>query len=188
MVPGMNPDVGMLCGTNVYAIGTGKKRYLVDAGEKDIPRFLSNLKQFVTDQDCIIEAIFVTHSHFDHMEGAMNIIELMTSLGKPAPKVYKRVDGCETELQRLTEYPELKQYLHHTEEGDEHKLGGSDCSISLYPVNTPGHTSDHLCFLLKESFPGGKNMFNIFTGDHIIGASSTFFLDYVQYFQSLVKT
>ena len=49
MIPGMNPDVGMLCGTNVYVIGTGKKRYLIDAGEKDVPKFISNIKKFVAD-------------------------------------------------------------------------------------------------------------------------------------------
>jgi hypothetical protein len=31
LIPGENPDVGMLCGTNVYAIGRGKKKYIIDA-------------------------------------------------------------------------------------------------------------------------------------------------------------
>mmetsp|Transcript_24502 Transcript_24502/g.38003 ORF Transcript_24502/g.38003 Transcript_24502/m.38003 type:complete len:136 (-) Transcript_24502:247-654(-) len=59
--------------------------------------------------------------------------------------------------------------------------------ISIFPVNTPGHTSDHLCFLMKEVPQSGKPQFQIFTGDHIIGASSTFFMDYVTYYQSLLK-
>mmetsp|Transcript_24502 Transcript_24502/g.38004 ORF Transcript_24502/g.38004 Transcript_24502/m.38004 type:complete len:129 (-) Transcript_24502:844-1230(-) len=70
LIPGMNPDIGMLCGTNVYAIGTGKKRFLVDAGERDVEKFLENVEKFVTDMDCDIEGILITHSHFDHMEGA----------------------------------------------------------------------------------------------------------------------
>ena len=49
LIPGENPDVGMLCGTNCYAIGTGKKRYLIDACVKDHQKFLDNVTNFVKD-------------------------------------------------------------------------------------------------------------------------------------------
>jgi len=55
--------------------------------------------------------------------------------------------------------------------------------ISLKPIETPGHWDDHLCFLLEQ--PGQETI--LFTGDHIIGASSTFFSDYPRYIQSLEK-
>ena len=35
MIPGENPDFGTLCGTNMYAIGRGKKRYMIDACSSD---------------------------------------------------------------------------------------------------------------------------------------------------------
>jgi hypothetical protein len=47
MIPGENPDVGMLCGTNVYAIGTGQKRYLVDACVNNHKKFIDNIKSFL---------------------------------------------------------------------------------------------------------------------------------------------
>jgi glyoxylase-like metal-dependent hydrolase (beta-lactamase superfamily II) len=103
----------------------------------------------------------------------------MKERGHPKPKVYKRIDGNTCEISRLETNPGLKEHLCHTEEGETFELDG----ISLTPVNTPGHLSDHLCFLMNE---GGK--YSLFTGDHIIGASSTFFMDYPQYFKSLVKT
>lgn len=43
MIPGENLIPGMLCGTNCYAIGTGKKRFLIDACLKDCKPFLRNL-------------------------------------------------------------------------------------------------------------------------------------------------
>ena len=51
-------------------------------------------------------------------------------------------------------------------------------------MHTPGHLSDHLCFVTKE--PCG--LISLFTGDHIIGANSTYFDDYPSYFESLIKT
>ena len=42
-IPGMNPTKFMLCGTNCFAIGVGKRRFLIDACQKDVPRFLDNL-------------------------------------------------------------------------------------------------------------------------------------------------
>ena len=47
MIPGENPDVGMLCGTNVYAIGTGEKRYLIDACVNNHKKFIDNIKSFM---------------------------------------------------------------------------------------------------------------------------------------------
>ena len=47
LIPGENPDFGMLCGTNVFAVGLGKKWYMIDACIKDHIPFLSNVKAFV---------------------------------------------------------------------------------------------------------------------------------------------
>lgn len=70
MIPGENPDVGMLCGTNVYAIGTGEKRFLVDACVNNHKKFIDNVNSFLDQEKCYFEAIFVTHAHHDHMDGA----------------------------------------------------------------------------------------------------------------------
>jgi len=179
MIPGENPDVGMLCGTNVYAIGTGERRFLVDACVNNHKKFIENIISFLDQEKCYFEAIFVTHAHHDHMDGAQSLVDLMISRGHPAPRVYKRIDGNTCEISRLETNPGLKDHLCHTEEGERFELDG----IEFTPINTPGHLSDHLCFLMKE---GDK--YSLFTGDHIIGASSTFFMDYPNYFKSLVKT
>ena len=72
----------------------------------------------------------------------------MKSLKKPTPKVYKFIDGCPTEKSRLNSSPDLINHLFHTKEGDSFEL---EPSITLFPIETPGHLSDHLCFLMKES-------------------------------------
>ena len=76
LIPGLNPDQGVLCGTNVYAIGKGNKRFLIDACKKDHQPFLDNLKAFLLGEQCEIDSVFITHSHYDHMDGAQNVIDL----------------------------------------------------------------------------------------------------------------
>ena len=52
IIPGENPDYGILCGTNVYAVGKGKHFYMIDACVRDHPKFLENVEKFTTDMDC----------------------------------------------------------------------------------------------------------------------------------------
>jgi glyoxylase-like metal-dependent hydrolase (beta-lactamase superfamily II) len=102
----------------------------------------------------------------------------------PTPMVLKRIDGNPSELSRLENNPGLDEHLFHTEEGCEYQIKNDDGSvIDFYPINTPGHLSDHLIFLVKS-----KNKWSLFSGDSIVGANSTFFMDYPQYFASLLKT
>ena len=108
-------------------------------------------------------------------------------LGQPRPKVYKLVDGNESELERLTTSPDLDRYLEDVREGTEFVLEEGSAMVKLLPIETPGHLSDHLCFQFEENF-GNEKTVSIFTGDHIIGASSTYFTNYPAYFGSLLKT
>ena len=90
-------------------------------------------------------------------------------------------------MSRIESSPELKESLVHIKEGDTFPLD----DLELMPIETPGHTSDHLCFLLKEIIEvnGSKiDKYSLFSGDHIVGASSTYFEDYPKYYDSLVKT
>lgn len=119
----------------------------------------------------------------------------MVKNGHPAPQVLKFKDGNEVEAERLKEKPQLADVLKHTCEGDNFQLvdvkDGRLITLELKPIETPGHLSDHLCFLLKEEIIiGGINhiKYHLFSGDHIVGANSTWFKDYPQYFESLIKT
>ena len=199
LVPGENLDQGVLCGTNCFAIGVGPKRYLIDACKKDHEIFLNNLTTFCQEQNCSIGTVFITHAHYDHMDGAQNIVDLMVKLGHKAPKVHKFIDRNASEIMRYENNPGLENNMVHTKEGDvfvledELNIGREVIKkIELHPINTPGHMSDHLCFLMKElrqkSDGTAEEKHSLFTGDHIVGASSTYFTDYPQYFDSLVKT
>ena len=74
MIPGENPEYGTLCGTNMYAVGLGRKRFMIDACSADQEQFLYNVTKFMDENDCYFDKIFVSHAHFDHMDGAYDLI------------------------------------------------------------------------------------------------------------------
>lgn len=104
----------------------------------------------------------------------MNIVELMESMELPTPMVLKRIDGNTSELGRLENNPGLDEHLFHTEEGCKYEIEEENGKvIEFYPINTPGHLSDHLIYLMKSN-----DKWSLFSGDSIVGANSTFFMDY----------
>ena len=117
MIPGINLDPGVLCGTNCYVIGTGKNRFIIDACKKDHQIFLDNVKDFVQKESVCFEAIFITHGHYDHMEGAYNLISLMQEIYGFTPKVYKFMDGSWAEERCLEVNPGLENHIQHLQEG-----------------------------------------------------------------------
>lgn len=77
-VLGQNPSPFTLNGTNCYLIGTGKKRILVDAGERDrgLHEFMRILEDSLKNLGCTgLEAILVTHLHGDHFGGCDALLE-----------------------------------------------------------------------------------------------------------------
>jgi glyoxylase-like metal-dependent hydrolase (beta-lactamase superfamily II) len=102
------------------------------------------------------QGILVTHTHEDHAPLAN---PLAADLGVPT---YGYAPG-----------PGFKPDLLLA---DEDRVGfGND---GVQAVHTPGHSRDHLCFLVGDS---------LFTGDHIMGGSSVVVEDMDDYLASLRK-
>ena len=138
------PNPGMMTGpgTNTYLIGT-KAIAVIDPG----PRIDSHLQTVAESGD--IRWILVTHTHPDHSPGAARLAEMTGALtvGMPAP------DGPH---QDRSFKPALIPSAGHI-------LEGPDFSIQM--IHTPGHASNHLCFLHS-----GYRW--LFTGDHIMNGST----------------
>ncbi|WP_129775742.1 MBL fold metallo-hydrolase [Peristeroidobacter soli] len=139
-----NPGFMTGPGTNTYLIG--HDRYLViDPGPEDAV----HVERILRETGGRIDAVLATHTHPDHSPAAKALADATgaTVMGKPAPE-HGRQDAGFTPSKLLND-------------GDRVTIG----SLTLQALHTPGHASNHLCYLLE-----GTGL--LFTGDHLMQGST----------------
>lgn len=133
-------------GTNSYFVGEGDHWALIDPG----PAQSKHLFALQRAAPGPIGHIFVTHTHPDHSPGAVPL---------------QRLTGAEL-LGRLSTHANGQDRTfkpnRELQDGDRVRIGPSTV---LRVIHTPGHASNHLCYLLESE---GL----LFTGDHIIHGST----------------
>ncbi|CAE7841897.1 unnamed protein product, partial [Symbiodinium necroappetens] len=78
-VLGRNPSPFSLTGTNLYLVGTGSSRILVDAGEGKAG-VLQDLIDVMAQQGCHhISQVVITHWHIDHLLGVPELMDYFGS-------------------------------------------------------------------------------------------------------------
>ncbi|MBT8085675.1 MAG: MBL fold metallo-hydrolase [Woeseia sp.] len=139
-----NPSMMTGPGTNTYLLGQ-KRSVVIDPG----PPIAAHIDAIVELSGGEVDAILVTHTHPDHSPAAARLAKLTGAplYGRPAP------DG---QHQDKTFVPDLV-----FEDGA--LFAAAD--VSLRVLHTPGHASNHLCYLRESD---GL----LFTGDHIIDGST----------------
>lgn len=149
-----NPGPFTYMGTGTYIVGRGNVA-VIDPGPLDDDHIASLLA--VLDGETVTHQI-ITHTHRDHSPAAapMKVATAAPTYGygphhgnAKAPKVE---EGGDWDFR-----PD-----HVVQDGDVIEGDG----WTLEAVHTPGHTSNHLCFALRE-----ENA--LFSGDHIMGWSTS---------------
>lgn len=158
---GCNPGKMTLQGTNTYIIGTGRKRLLLDTGEKNKQEYIGELKKVLAEESIVIDNIVVTHWHYDHIGGLEDVKSILNN-GHKSWK-YPRSDEKED-----------VHSINYLNDGQELSVEGA----SLRVHHTPGHTTDHIVLHLEE-----ENA--VFSGDCILGEGTTVFEDLYDYMRSL---
>jgi glyoxylase-like metal-dependent hydrolase (beta-lactamase superfamily II) len=146
---GQNPGPISGPGTNSYLIGTGSHRILLDPGE-GAEGYLPVLEQALERAGCQgIQEIVVTHAHRDHIGGVASVLERFGPLKvskKPWPGIDERygltIDAIEDGAVIRTE------------------------NATLRAIHTPGHSPDHLSFVIDEERA-------LISGDNILGVGTT---------------
>ncbi len=137
-----NPSVMTGPGTNTYLVGT-RDLVVIDPGPDD-EGHLAALAAAAAERGRIC-AVVVTHTHEDHSPGAARLGQMS---GAPVLGHSARDGFAPTAL---------------VGGGDVIELG----DLPIEVVHTPGHASNHLCYLADVA---GERV--LFSGDHIMGGST----------------
>jgi len=140
------PNPGMMTGpgTNTYLVGESELA-VIDPG----PAIDAHLQAVLAAGEGRIRWIFCTHTHMDH---------------SPAAAALKAATGAVVIGRAAPPHPGQDHAFAPDREmgnGDRFLFGG----LSLRALHTPGHASNHLCYLLE-------NTRMLFTGDHVMQGST----------------
>src|SRR5215467_14204684 len=145
-VLGLNPGMLTGPGTNTYLVGRSRP-ILIDTGA-GVPEYLPLLEGYLRRRGWARpERIVLTHRHRDHLGGVAALRERFRDV--VVSKMIWKDDGLPEGIGDL---------------GDRERVAGD--GVTLIPVHTPGHASDHLCYYMPEEQA-------LFTGDLILGGSTT---------------
>ena len=147
-VTAANPGLMTGPGTNTYLLSDtqGQGWTVIDPG----PESEEHLQTLLAAMPRRLERILVTHTHLDHSPGAA---ALARATGAP-------VWG------QVAEYSQWQDDTftpHHRPQHGERIAIGLDTTLRV--IHTPGHASNHLCYLLEEEKL-------LFTGDHVMQGST----------------
>ena len=144
------PNAGMMTGpgTNTYLIGN-EEIAVIDPGPAD-PIHIDAIISAAESLNGTIKWVLCTHTHPDHSPGATPLCE------RTKAKAYGQVAPAEGMSQDQSFKPDHNWQDLEVLETD---------SFKIKAVYTPGHASNHWCYLLQ-------NEAMLFTGDHIMNGST----------------
>ncbi len=151
-----NPSPFTFHGTGTYILGTGNVA-VIDPGPADAEHIRNVLAATAGEK---ISHVLVTHTHMDHSPGCALLRQHTdaSTYGYGPHGAGKIAVGVVVEEGGDMDFNPDVQVKHGQ------VIQGGDWSVEC--VYTPGHTSNHMCFQLRE----GKALF---TGDHVMGWSTS---------------
>ncbi|KAF2245587.1 putative metallo-beta-lactamase domain protein [Trematosphaeria pertusa] len=138
-VLGQNAGKFTLQGTNTYIIGTGSRRLIIDTAQ-GLPEWADLISDTFSERNISLSHVLLTHWHGDHTGGIPDLLRMYPHL---TDTIYKHTPG---------------KWQKPIEDGQIFSVEGA----TVRAVHAPGHSHDHMCFILEE-----ENA--MFTGDNVLG-------------------
>lgn len=140
--PNFGADIAVqftLQGTNTYIVGTGQHRLIIDTSGGE-PEWVKLIARTLAIMGISLSHVLLTHWHGDHTGGVPDL---------------------------LCTYPHLISsiYKNQPDKGQQNITDGQIFQVTgatVRALHAPGHSEDHMCFILEEEQA-------MFTGDNILG-------------------
>lgn len=139
-----------------YLIGCeGSGEAVVIDPQRDVDRYID----LASENELSIVAVAETHIHADFLSGARELAERVGAF------VYVSGEGGEAWSSRWLDKKEGGGAYPHRElrDGDVFAVGG----VTLRAVHTPGHTPEHLSYLVTDTASGAEEPIGVVTGDFV---------------------
>lgn len=172
-VLGQNPGPMTLGGTNTYLLGTGSQRCLIDTGDSGVPAYQALLRELLDKEQAVLNHMVLTHWHHDHVGGVADLLRDF-----PRASVWKKPSIVAEGTIGFTSMNMVELWQKDPTSGRPTLRVDAETTVEV--VETPGHTDDHVTLRLVE-----ENA--LFTGDCILGGSSSVFACYADFMSSLQR-
>ncbi|KAK4990349.1 hypothetical protein LTR66_006821 [Elasticomyces elasticus] len=156
-VLGQNAGKFTLQGTNTYIVGTGREQLIIDTSQ-GYREWADLIQGTLKAEGVTFSHVILTHWHGDHTGGVPDLLRMYPHLDD---SIYKNDPGA------------AQQPI---EDGQVFRVEGA----TLHAVHTPGHSHDHMSFVLEEEQA-------IFTGDNVLGHGTSAVEDLGLYMKTLRK-
>lgn len=130
---------------NIWLIGSKKTK---NAILLDAPPDINNIKKFlINNNQWNINSIFITHNHYDHIDGLKDIISFLNK----EIIIWIGIN----DLDKLKELKINPKYIKYYENSKQYKLNQTIIQF----ISTPGHTPGSTCILIEDNLFSGDTLF-----------------------------
>ncbi len=136
---------------NAYLIGCQRSG---EAIVIDPQRDIATYRALAQEEGLRLTAVAETHIHADFVSGAAELA------ADPAVSVYVSAEGG---ADWQSEWAAGKSNLHPLHDGDRFTIG----QIEFETLHTPGHTPEHICFLVTDRGGGASEPMALVSGDFL---------------------
>jgi hydroxyacylglutathione hydrolase len=136
---------------NAWLAHQDGRALLIDPGEE-----AERLQQEIADRGVTVEAILITHCHFDHV-GAVAAMARATGAPVYCPA------GEVMMLEHINDYVRWPGFGPFEEYSPEHTVKGGDrlqlAGLDIDVISTPGHSPDHVTYAIENVIFSGDVLF-----------------------------
>ncbi len=147
--------VGMIENNNYLLIDeNSKEAVLIDCSE-----YISEIEENLKKYDAKLKYVLITHGHFDHILGLEELHKVFPETPILAPINDKElIEDVSSFVDRFVgglghvNVPPITKYI---DENESLSIGNSKITV----INTPGHTSGGVCYLVDDKLFSGDTIF-----------------------------